>query len=527
MTDETGSSPKSLTLSLSDILGTEYTDAACAAHSFLDGGSLAESQALANEKVDFYPRAFARRVDDLLPLVGTRVTAQLGRSARGAGSRGFQDASRSGPAPVSGLGLFRVGEDGRLYLASKAEHYHLSVGHGFPGYRLLEHARKLGIPNCTHNNTRGHITRLLEEELVAAANGLRGSGTALHDTDRTEIGRVMASREPHVINHVINLETGSLAVEAALKIVLRRFYRFEKETDRPAYEGRIPVLLVIGDYDGGTAANYHGTTTLTQVMRGLWPALAGKLESSGAMLVRPVKINDIADFAAVLARWDTGQHKVAGFFHEIVMMNYGAVRLEQDYLARAYALCREHDVPVVADEIQSCIWSPEFFLFREYGLRPDVVSVGKGCPGGEYPAARILCSSAMDSLPQFGALVTNGQEEIASLAFLVTMAFARANSGFIRATGDHYEKALRDLAARHASVVEKMEGQRHLASLFFRDTDKLNRFVGALTQSGIDISVQSYKAKCPPSCLTKLPLVTTPRTVDYIVGKMDSVLKSL
>jgi acetylornithine/succinyldiaminopimelate/putrescine aminotransferase len=527
MTEETGSSPKSLVLSLSDILGTEYTAAACAAHAFLDGGDPAEARALANEKVDFYPREFARRVDDLLPLVGTRVTAPVGTSARGAGTRGFQEASKSGPAPVSGLGLFRVGEDGRLYLASKAEHYHLSVGHGFPGYKLLENARRLGIPNCTHNNTRGHITRLLEEELVAAANGLHGSGAALHDTDRTEIGRVMTSREAHVINHVINLETGSLAVEAALKIVLRQFYRFEKETDRPPYEGRTPVLLVMGDYEGGTAANYHGTTTLTQVMRGLWPALAGKLESSGAMLVRPVKINDIADFAAVLARWDTGQYKVAAFFHEIVLMNYGAVRLEQDYLARAYTLCREHDVPVVADEIQSCIWSPDFFLFREYGLRPDVVSVGKGCPGGEYPAARILCSSAMDSLPQFGALVTNGQEEIASLAFLVTMAFARANSGFIRATGDHYEKSLRSLASRHPSVVEKMEGRRHLASLFFRDTDKLTRFVGALTQAGIDISVQSYKAKCPPSCLTKLPLVTTPKTVDYIVGKMDSILKSL
>jgi hypothetical protein len=278
MEDRAHDSPKTLELSLEDMLGTEYTEAACAARAFLDGKSPAESTALAREKVDFYPASFARRIDELLPRVGTMVSAPLARSARGAGTRGFQEASKSGPAPVSGLGLFRVGEDGRLYLASKAEHYHLSVGHGFPGYRLLEHARRLGIPNCTHNNTRGHITRLLEEELVAAANGLRGSGSALHDSDRAAIGRVLASGDPQVINRVINLETGSLAVEAALKIVLRRFYRFERETERPPYEGRIPVLLVIGDYDGGIGANYHGTTALTQVMRGLWPALGGKLD---------------------------------------------------------------------------------------------------------------------------------------------------------------------------------------------------------------------------------------------------------
>jgi acetylornithine/succinyldiaminopimelate/putrescine aminotransferase len=513
-----------LTLSLSDLLGSEYADAVCGARAFLNEESLAGTKALAAEKVDFYPRKFAGRIDDLLPLVGTSVVAPMATSARGAGTRGFQDASKSAPAPLSGLGPYRIGEDGRLYLASKAEHYHLSVGHGFPGFRLLENARKLGIPNCTHNNTRGHITRLLEEELVAAANGVK-TGSTYRSWDRSEIDRVIASSDPGVINRVINLETGSLAVEAAVKIVLRRFYRFEKEAERPAYEGRVPVLLVIGDYEGGIAANYHGTTTLTQVMRGLWPALAGKLEASGGLLVRPVKINDAADFAAVLDRWDTGQYKVAAFFHEIVLMNYGAVRLQQDFLSTAYALCREHDVPVVADEIQSCIWSPELFLFREYGLRPDIVSVGKGFPGGEYPAARILCSSALDTLPQFGALVTNGQEEIASLAF--TMAFARENTDFIRDTGEEYEYRLRELATRYPAIIEKMEGRRHLASLFFRDTEKLTRFVSALTQGGIDISIQSYKARCPPSCLTKLPLVANGKAVDFIVSRMDAALRTL
>ncbi len=523
--------PDNVSLSLTDMLGAEYANAVCAARAFLDGTSAAEARSVAGEKVDLYPRAYADRIDELLPFVGTRVSPALEASSRGAGSRGFHDASKTRPAPVSGLGLYRVGEDGRLYLASKAEHYHLSVGHGFPGYRLLENARRLGIPNATHNNTRGHITRLLEERLVDAANGqadTSGNGAAAdRGSGSEETRRLLESRDPHVINRVINLETGSLAVEAALKIVLRRFYRFEKETESPPYEGRTPVVLVIGDYEGGTAANYHGTTTLTQVMRGLWPSLAAKLESSGALLVRPVKINDSSDFAEVLARWDTGQHKVAAFFHEIVLMNYGAVRLEQDFLSKAYALCREHDVAVVADEIQSCIWSPDFFLFREYGLRPDIVSVGKGCPGGEYPAARILCTAALDTLPQFGALVTNGQEEIASLAYLVTMAFVNANRGFITDVGEHYEQRLGELAARHDELIAKVEGRRHLAALHFRDAGKLATFVTRLTQGGIDISVQSYKSLCPPACLTKLPLITTGTAVEFIVARMDDALRAL
>ena len=51
---------------------------------------------------------------------------------------------------------------------------------------------------------------------IAAANGLAPGDPALEG--------VIASRKPGVLSRVINLETGSLAVEAALKMMLARFY---------------------------------------------------------------------------------------------------------------------------------------------------------------------------------------------------------------------------------------------------------------------------------------------------------------
>jgi 4-aminobutyrate aminotransferase-like enzyme len=511
---------KSPSLSLTDLLGERYVEAVCTARAFVEAGDRAALRRIAGEKVDLYPAAFERRVDELVPLIGKKVCDGLAASAGGAGSRAFREASKTAAAPLTGLGFLRVGEDGRLYLASKAEHYHLSVGHAFPGYRLLENARRIGITNTTHNNTRGHVTRLAERELVAAAHGLtRDDGPALD--------RIIASADPRTLNRVINLETGSLVVEAALKMVLARFHRSEKSSAEPSYAGRLPVVLVMGDLEGGIEANYHGTTTLTQVMRGLWPGLGAKLESSGAMLVRPVRINDPADFERALRQWDAAPYKVAAFFHEIVMMNYGAVRLEEAYLRRAYALCRERDVPVVADEIQSCVWSPELFLFREYGLAPDLVSVGKGFPGGEYPAARVIGCPGVDTLGLFGALVTNGQEEIASLAYLVTAAFVRANAGWVLDVGRLYEESLQRLVDRHPGLLAKREGLRHLSSLFFRDAAKATAFAAALNAEGIDISVQSYKANCPPSCLTKLPLTVTPKAIEYLAGRMDAALAAL
>ena len=67
-----------------------------------------------------------------------------------------------------------------------------------------------------------------------------------------------------------------------------------------------------------------------------------------------------------------------------------------------------------------------------YGLNPDFVAIGKGFPGGQYPASRILLSAEMDNLNQFGALVTNGQEELASLAYLITMEYAQENAEELR-----------------------------------------------------------------------------------------------
>ncbi len=64
--------------------------------------------------------------------------------------------------PLGGIGAFRIGEDGKVYLAAKSEHYHVSLGHNFPGYRLMQIARELGIPNVI---ARSAFVNYVEEDL--------------------------------------------------------------------------------------------------------------------------------------------------------------------------------------------------------------------------------------------------------------------------------------------------------------------------------------------------------------------------
>lgn len=509
---------KNIAYSLSDLVGADFIEAVARAREVIDGVPAAESIELCNRKVDFYPEAFAAQQDRLLKLVGTQVTEPFADAISGAASRAFTKAFHGGMAPVFTKGMYRLGADGRLYLAGKSEHYQASLGHGFPGFELLDIAAKLGISNITHNNTRGHITRMAEREIVRIANGL-----AIGDP---ELDELCTTGKPGRLCRVINMETGSLVMEAAVKMMLARFYRLHNDKTEPKYKGKTPVFFVMADNGGGREANYHGTTVTTQLFRGMWPDICAALEEKGVLRVRQVAINDIEDFKAAVAEFDCGQYKVAGFLHELVLMNYGGLRLNEEYIQTAYKICEEHDIPCAVDEIQTGLWSPKVFLFREYGLKPSFVSAGKGFPGGIYPASKMIFTPEMDNLDLFGALVTNGQEEMASLAYIIAMRFAEANAESTRAVGEYFRSSLEAVAARHPGEIDAIVGQGLLLAVRFREAETAAHFAEKINaEFCIDISAQTYKANCPPAALMKLPLIATRDTVDFVAASIEKILK--
>ena len=453
--------------SLKDVLGNEYVKAVCAARACLSGEDLSTLQQIASTKIDFFPKTFHEHLLALLSKVGTGCVEPLTKTLRGATSAAFAANTHTELAPLSTLWFYRLGEDGRLFLISKSEHYHAALGHGFPGYGLLEHARRLGIPNATHNNTRGFVSRRLEEELVRAAAGLSRK-------DEAGLYKVLASTGSTDLNRVLNLDTGSLAAEAAIKMVLSRFYLSQPGSPEPKYKGRTPVFVVIGDDQGGLTGNYHGTTLAAQIMRGMWSDLLAALEQTPAFLVRCIRPNALEELESVFDEYEEPPYKIAGMFHELVMMNYGARRLTETFVRKMYSWCRKHDVPTVVDEIQTCAWSPEMFLFREYGVQPSIAVVGKGFPGGEFSASRILFNAS-------------GQ--------------------------------------RHSSRIMAVEGRRHMLGITFEDVEAARQFTKRLNRDGLDISVQTYKEGCPPSALTKLPLIAGYEVIDFILERMESALQ--
>ena len=163
---------KNVIMSLTDLLGSEYVESVCRTRCALSGEPYDKLAEAANEKIEFFPFSLCGRINELTDQIGNNITPPFENDNTGAATEAFAKASNYAMSPIGGFGPYRVGENGRLYFIGKSEHYHTPLGHNFPGYRLIDAARQIGIMNATHNNTRGYITRLAERQIVADVNGV-------------------------------------------------------------------------------------------------------------------------------------------------------------------------------------------------------------------------------------------------------------------------------------------------------------------------------------------------------------------
>jgi 4-aminobutyrate aminotransferase-like enzyme len=104
------------------------------------------------------------------------------------------------------------------------------------------------------------------------------------------------------------------------------------------------------------------------------------------------------------------------------------------------------------------------------------------------------------------------------------MRWAEDNAVVTEAVGDYYQERLRDLADRFPRIISGIDGSRHMGAVCFRDLEPAKTFVQRLNEAGFDISVQTYKSICPPTALTKLPLIAGFEVVDFVIEKMREAL---
>ena len=167
------------------------------------------------------------------------------------------------------------------------------------------------------------------------------------------------------------MNSGAEAVETALK--LARKWGYQQKGIAPNQ-----AVIVVAEH------NFHGRTT------GVISFSTDPDSTSGFGPFVPgyqvVPYGDAEALAAALA-----DPHVCGFLVEPIQGEAGVVVPTEGYLAQAAELCREHNVLLLTDEIQTGLGRTGRLLACDYeGVRGDVLILGKALSGGVLPVSAVL-----------------------------------------------------------------------------------------------------------------------------------------
>lgn len=91
-----------------------------------------------------------------------------------------------------------------------------------------------------------------------------------------------------------------------------------------------------------------------------------------------------------------------GIMVEFVQGEGGVMPLDMDFVQELAAFCKERDILLLADEVQTGVGrTGKFYAYQHYGVCPDVVSSAKGLGGG-LPIGACLCSKELNSVLDAG-----------------------------------------------------------------------------------------------------------------------------
>jgi diaminobutyrate-2-oxoglutarate transaminase len=102
-------------------------------------------------------------------------------------------------------------------------------------------------------------------------------------------------------------------------------------------------------------------------------------------------------FEAFLRDGSSGLDKPAAVILETIQAEGGINVASSGWLRRLQALCREHGILLVVDDIQvGCGRTGPFFSFERAGLEPDIVCLSKSLSGYGLPLAMVLIRPDLD-----------------------------------------------------------------------------------------------------------------------------------
>jgi len=226
-----------------------------------------------------------------------------------------------------------------------------------------------------HGYNHPHIRKAVERQLATMPHVMFGG--LVHEQALTLARRLAAIMAPSGLERVFFSDSGSVAVEVALKMALQ-YWR------NRGVSGRSKIVAFKGGYHGDTT----GAMAVSDPEIGFHTAFAGLL---------PVQIvfdlpTDEVSTAALDALLAKQRERIAAIIVEPLAQGAGGMRFHDSRVLKVLrTLADRHDVLLIFDEIFTGFGrTGAMFGFQEANVVPDIIAVSKALTGGTLPLAATL-----------------------------------------------------------------------------------------------------------------------------------------
>ncbi len=312
----------------------------------------------------------------------------------------LQHVGQTSPMPI-GLeivraeGIYLYGTDGRRYVDLVSGVSVSNLGHNHP--RIVEAVKQ---------QAERYMHLMVYGEFVEAPQVL--------------FAKRLTDALPKGLDSIYYLNSGSEAIEAAMKLAKRYTGRTEVVAFRNAYHGSTHGALSIGD------------ERLKNAYRPLLPQ------------VRLLDFNAAKQLEQITQR-------TACVIAEPIQAEGGCILPQNDFLKKLAARCRAVGALLIFDEIQMGFGrTGKLFAFEHYGVVPDILCLAKAMGGGMPIGGIVSEKKILDSFthnPMLGHITTFGGHPVSAAAGLA--AFEVLTEGTLieeaEAKGKAFEDALKNL----------------------------------------------------------------------------------
>jgi 4-aminobutyrate aminotransferase/(S)-3-amino-2-methylpropionate transaminase len=244
-----------------------------------------------------------------------------------------------------------------------------------------------------------------------------------------------------------------------------------------AYTGRSAVIGFEGAFHGRTYLSLALTSKVRPYKEGLGPF---------APEVYRVPFNDIP---AIRRAFQTlvAPEDVAAIVFEPIQGEGGFIPATQEFVEGLRAICDEHGIVMVCDEVQSGFArTGRFFAIEHFGVTPDLITVAKSIAMG-IPLSGVLGKAAIMDAPQEGGVggtyVGNPVAQAAAVAVLDVI----EDEGLVERSGAIGETIRARMLAWRARwpAIREVRGLGSMLAIELTDAEVASAVVQAALQRGL------------------------------------------